>query len=686
MAGLSFGLPGSTLPNLAGQMPPASASPGLGFGQQVAPAAGVMGTGMSLGQLLGTLFAGAAAGVSGQPGLAGNIGRGFLSGRQLGLQNQDRQLALEDRAVRKQYLGMQMTALEQEALDRKAEREAKAQGAANLNTAVAGLPPDQRAGALINPAGYFKGPPQPPAPTAAIQEWTAAGKPGTLQDWLDTRAAAGFHTVGDSGFFGKGPLATGGGGQGAAPTDGLTDIYSLTDAQYGMPAGLTAAVAKRESGNKDSATSPVGAGGRMQFMPGTAAQFKIDSRNPLQSVPAAGSYLSGLIKKYGSVENGLAAYNWGPGNVDKWLAAGGDPNALPAETKAYIADIMPQVRPAASAPASGATAATSATPQTGLVVGSGGVITNRKPIEFVPGTQNGRPGQRNVLTGEFKYDPPEGAADKSVEERDGRVLREGDPNSVEYSQAYYRQYMTPRFVQGTDAQGNATFVPIMPAVPPNVRKPSFAAAGPGGGAIDVGPAGPAGGPAGARAAAAPAGGPPGMAGGQAVPTAGQPITVGLAKGQTEDARKNQQLYTRSQQQLGIVLKSFDELAKFGNQAGNAVPVVGNFFTTPGFQAANDALTDIAASYLYSVSGATANPGEVANLARTVTPRPGDAPETVANKRMRIEQMVDSIRIRASGQSAAAPGTAGGAPAAPAGATVWRRDPATGKLVQEGAPQ
>jgi hypothetical protein len=48
-------------------------------------------------------------------------------------------------------------------------------------------------------------------------------------------------------------------------------------------------------------------------------------------------YLAAMLREYnGNLDHALAAYNWGPGNVDKWLAAGADPAKLPKETREYI--------------------------------------------------------------------------------------------------------------------------------------------------------------------------------------------------------------------------------------------------------------------------------------------------------------------------------------------------------------
>lgn len=126
------------------------------------------------------------------------------------------------------------------------------------------------------------------------------------------------------------------------------------------------------------------------------------------------------------------------------------------------------------------------------------------------------------------------------------------------------------------------------------------------------------------------------------------------KAPTEDQAKNLQLYGRASQQLPIVLKNFDALSSMGNQAAGALHPS---LASGEYQEASNALTDIAASYLYSVSGATASPGEVKNLVSTVTPRVGESSKSVADKKARIQQMVDSIRVRANGGQEGGPAQA-----------------------------
>ena len=50
-------------------------------------------------------------------------------------------------------------------------------------------------------------------------------------------------------------------------------------------------------------------------------------------------YLRAMVNKYGNKETALVAYNWGPGNTDKWLEKGGDFTKLPKETQNYVTKI-----------------------------------------------------------------------------------------------------------------------------------------------------------------------------------------------------------------------------------------------------------------------------------------------------------------------------------------------------------
>src|SRR3990167_8986143 len=121
-----------------------------------------------------------------------------------------------------------------------------------------------------------------------------------------------------------------------------------------VPQGLLAAMVKQESGGNPLAVSPKGARGLLQTMPGTEGDpgFGVapldPSKDPTQERYRLGQdYMGAMLKRYGgNVEHALAAYNWGPGNTDKWIAAGANPSKLPRETQGYIRNITgPQTRP-----------------------------------------------------------------------------------------------------------------------------------------------------------------------------------------------------------------------------------------------------------------------------------------------------------------------------------------------------
>jgi soluble lytic murein transglycosylase-like protein len=90
----------------------------------------------------------------------------------------------------------------------------------------------------------------------------------------------------------------------------------------GLPPEIVHSVAKAESGYQPNAVSPKGAIGLMQLMPGTAAELNVDPHDPAQNAEAGAKYLRDLLLKYENdphqVSKAVAAYNAGPGAVDKY--------------------------------------------------------------------------------------------------------------------------------------------------------------------------------------------------------------------------------------------------------------------------------------------------------------------------------------------------------------------------------
>ncbi len=117
------------------------------------------------------------------------------------------------------------------------------------------------------------------------------------------------------------------------------DTKSLIDAaarKTAIPPKLLHSVVKAESAYRPDAVSPKGAIGLMQLMPATAAQYGADPMDPAQNVEAGTAYLRDLLLKYnGDVAAALAAYNAGPGAVDRY-------HGVPpyAETRSYVGRVI----------------------------------------------------------------------------------------------------------------------------------------------------------------------------------------------------------------------------------------------------------------------------------------------------------------------------------------------------------
>lgn len=102
---------------------------------------------------------------------------------------------------------------------------------------------------------------------------------------------------------------------------------------HNLPKGIYYSIIRQESNFDQSALSEAGASGLMQLMPATAARvakmlgisgsgFRADSKT---NVALGVRYFDHLYSEYRSLPMSIAAYNAGPGNVNKWVKRYGDP-------------------------------------------------------------------------------------------------------------------------------------------------------------------------------------------------------------------------------------------------------------------------------------------------------------------------------------------------------------------------
>jgi len=129
-------------------------------------------------------------------------------------------------------------------------------------------------------------------------------------------------------------------------SEGITQLT-----KEGMaPEALINKIMQKESGGRrydkegNLLTSPKGAQGEMQVMPETARDPGFGIRparanDPDDLARVGREYFGKMMNKYGDPKLAAIAYNWGPGNTDKWLMAGADPSKLPRETQKYSADM-----------------------------------------------------------------------------------------------------------------------------------------------------------------------------------------------------------------------------------------------------------------------------------------------------------------------------------------------------------
>jgi hypothetical protein len=123
-----------------------------------------------------------------------------------------------------------------------------------------------------------------------------------------------------------------------APTkEEMHEMLAHAGAAHHIDEDLLASVVRAESGGQVRAVSRTGAKGLMQLMPGTATALGVDDAfQPEQNIAGGTAYLDSLLTRYhDNVALALAAYNAGPGAVDKY-------HGIPPyrETREYVARVI----------------------------------------------------------------------------------------------------------------------------------------------------------------------------------------------------------------------------------------------------------------------------------------------------------------------------------------------------------
>jgi len=183
--------------------------------------------------------------------------------------------------------------------------------------------------------------------------WSGRARPGTTRRTEPVRWHRSLRIAGAAlALLGCGPaFGQDAAGQASPRRIDIAAYVAEASQRFGIPEHWIYAVMRTESAGKIGAVSSAGAMGLMQLMPGTwarqRARFGLGANpfDPRDNIMAGASYLREMYDSYGA-SGMLAAYNAGPGRYEDWRDRG---RPLPAETRAYVANIAPMLQPGSAA-------------------------------------------------------------------------------------------------------------------------------------------------------------------------------------------------------------------------------------------------------------------------------------------------------------------------------------------------
>lgn len=191
---------------------------------------------------------------------------------------------------------------------------------------------------------------------AALSAASSASAGQATAQPIATTAQAGMTpgTLAQAGYAASPAIGTSAGAS-AAGGGQYDQLIQAAAARNGVDPAVLHGLIQQESDFDPSSQSSAGAVGLTQLMPSTAASLGVsDPLDPAQSIEGGARYLSQMLHQFGgNVEDALAAYNAGPGAVQKY---GGVPPY--AETQQYVSKVLgyaaeyQQGATGASAPAS----------------------------------------------------------------------------------------------------------------------------------------------------------------------------------------------------------------------------------------------------------------------------------------------------------------------------------------------